>query len=231
MSPVLIRITQMILKLTFNIIISILLITLFSRLITTTYARNRIFSVDEVNHRPIAIVFGAGLWRDGSPTPVLRDRVKTATELYFAGKVEKILMSGDNRIHDYNEPAAMRTYALNLGVPDDDIVLDYAGRRTYDTCFRAGEIFGINEAILVTQRFHLARAVYTCNTLGIKSAGVPADQRLYRRSAMAYWNIREVLATVVALWEVHITKPLPVLGKPEPIFTTNQKSLDERSSG
>ncbi len=100
------------------------------------------------------------------PPRYLQDRVQTAANLYFAGKVEKLLMSGDNRFVDYNEPAVMRKVALSLGVPEEAIVLDYAGRRTYDTCYRAKAIFGVTEAILVTQAFHLPRAIYLCNRLG-----------------------------------------------------------------
>ena len=112
-----------------------------------------------------------GLWRNGTPTPVLQDRIETAADLYFAGKVEKLLMSGDNRFIYYNEPGAMREYAISLGVPEEDIVLDYAGRRTYDTCYRAKAIFGLEKAILVTQAFHMPRALYTCNQLGVESPG------------------------------------------------------------
>jgi SanA protein len=177
-----------------------------------------IFSVEKVQPKPVAIVFGAGLWRDGSPTPVLRDRVATAAELYFIGKVKKLLMSGDNSHKDYNEPAAMRAYAIQLGVSSEDIVLDYAGRRTYDTCYRAREIFKVDDAILVTQNFHLPRALYTCNALGVQSVGVSSDMRAYRRRSLAIWNLREFPATLVALWQVHISQPVPILGQPEPIF-------------
>ena len=188
------------------------------RLVTGLYAHSRVHSVGDATASPVAIVFGAGLWGDGTPTPVLRDRVATAVDLYLAGKVGKLLMSGDNRVHDYNEPGAMRDYAISLGVPAEDIVLDYAGWRTYDTCYRARDNFGVQNAILVTQGFHLPRAIYTCNNLGVSASGVPADRRVYRRGSQAYWNLREVFATNVALWEVHVTHPLPVLGNPEPIF-------------
>ena len=191
------------------------------RAITAFYALRRTASVEQIEPRRVAIVFGAGLWRDGSPTPVLRDRVETAAELYINGKVEKLLMSGDNRVAEYNEPAAMRDYALELGIPDEDIVLDYAGRRTYDTCYRASAIFEIDSAILVTQSFHLPRALYLCNMLGVDATGTPADLRTYRRRSLAYWHTRETIATLVALWDVHILRPLPVLGDPEPIFTEN----------
>lgn len=195
-----------------------LLIILAARLTTGLYARLKIYTVPDVPSRRVAIVFGAGLWRDGSPTPILRDRVAAAAELYFAGKVEKLLLSGDNRFVDYNEPEAMRQYARSLGVPSEALVLDYAGRRTYDTCYRAKAIFGLTEAILVTQAFHLPRAIYLCNHLGMDGVGVAADRRTYRRASMLYWSLREYLATVNALWEVHLLHPLPVLGDPEPIF-------------
>jgi SanA protein len=196
-----------------------LLIILAARLTTGLYARSRTYATSDVPSRRVVIVFGAGLWRNGTATPVLYDRVATAAALYHAGKVEFLLMSGDNRFIDYNEPAVMREVALSLGVPGDAIVLDFAGRRTYDTCYRARDIFQVEEAILVTQAFHLPRALYLCNQLGVDSVGVPADLHAYRKSTMLYWNLREVLATVNALWEVHISHPIPVLGEPEPIFT------------
>lgn len=195
-----------------------LLALITPRLATNLYARPRVFKVTETPPERVAIVFGAGLWRDGTPSAVLRDRIATAAELYFSGKVEKILMSGDNRFLDYNEPASMQAFAIRLGIPSDDIVLDYAGRRTYDTCYRARDIFKVQSAILVTQAFHLPRALYICNALGLPAVGVPADQREYRRPARIYWGLRESIATLVALWEVHVSRPQPVLGEPEPIF-------------
>ncbi len=182
--------------------------------IINLYASSRIYPAAQAPTRRVAIVFGAGLQWDGTPSPILRDRVATAVNLYFAGKVEKILMSGDNRFLDYNEPGAMLLYALDLGVPREAIVLDYAGRRTYDTCYRAKAIFGVTDAVLITQAFHLPRAVFTCNSLGLTADGVIADRRKYITKA----NIREIPAGAVALWDVWIGHPLPVLGNPEPIF-------------
>lgn len=192
------------------------------RLITALYASPRLYSVEESPARRVAIVFGAGLQRDGTPTPVLRDRVETAAQLYFAGKVEKLLMSGDNRFEYYNEPESMRQYALELGVPDEAIVLDYAGRRTYDTCYRAKAIFGLDDAILVTQGFHLPRALYLCNHLGMNGIGVASDNQYYRKLSRLFWGLRELPATLTALWEVHVSHPLPVLGEFEPIFPSSQ---------
>ena len=209
----------MLIKIAFIIGLTGLAVLLTPKLITSLPAWNRTQSVEDIPPDSVAIVFGAGLWRDGSPTPVLRDRVMTAAKLFFEGKVDKLLMSGDNRFDDYNEPAAMRDYAMRLGVPEAAIVLDYAGRRTYDTCYRARDIFGLDSAILVTQGFHLPRALYTCNALGVEASGVAADMRTYRRLSMAYWHTRETIATIRAILDVHVLQPLPVLGNPEPILT------------
>ena len=169
----------------------------------------------------VALVFGAGLRRDGSPTAILRDRVQSAVDLYRAGVVSKLLMSGDNRFLEYNEPGAMREYAIGLGVPPEDIVLDYAGRRTYDSCYRAKYIFGVKNAILVTQPFHLPRAVYTCRGLGLEATGYAAENVQYRKISQLYWNVREIPAILVSVIEVNITHPLPVLGDKEYIFPEN----------
>jgi len=209
---------KMLIRIVFLSLAACAAVILLFRAGTLLYARPRMHTAADVPPSRAAIVFGAGLRRDGSPTPVLQDRVQTAVELYFAGKVEKILMSGDNRFLDYNEPGAMFNYARALGVPSDDIVLDFAGRRTYDTCYRAKAIFGLEEAVLVTQRFHLPRAILLCSQLGIQAQGVPSDQRTYRRSSRAIWSARETIATFTAFIDLWVRKPLPVLGDPEPIF-------------
>jgi SanA protein len=166
---------------------------------------------------PVAIVFGAGLYRNGTPMPVLADRVATAVDLYQRGIVEKLLLSGDNRFPEYNEPEAMRRLAVQLGVPDSALVLDYAGSRTYDTCYRARFVFGVKKAILVSQDFHLPRAVYLCDQMGIESIGVDADRRAYRLSSLVQWNLREGAACFFAILEARITHPQPLLGPMEPM--------------
>jgi SanA protein len=216
--PMLRKITQMLTWAIFSLIVLILFAMFFPRFVTYVNARQLVYNVEDSPVNRVAIVFGAGLWGDGKPTVVLRDRVATATELYFSGKVDKLLMSGDNSTIYYNEPGAMKEYAIELGVPEGAIVLDYAGRRTYDSCYRASAIFEVRHATLVTQSFHLPRALYICNALGISSTGVKADQRTYRQGSLMWWSLREVPATLVAFWEVHITKPTPVLGEPEPIY-------------
>ncbi len=209
----------MLLKLLLILVVLGLLILFAPRLVTGLYARGRIYTTSRVPRQRVAIVFGAGLTRNGAATPVLVDRVTTAAKLYFEGKVEKLLMSGDNRFVNYNEPEAMRQKALSLGVPNEAIVLDYAGRRSYDTCYRSKAIFKVDQAILVTQAFHMPRVLYLCNRLGVELVGVEFDLRIYRISSMLYWNARELLATVAALWDVNIGHPVPVLGDPLPIFS------------
>lgn len=189
-----------------------------TRFVFLLFASPRTFSLEEVQKDRVAIVFGAGLLRDGSAGPVLSDRVETAVNLYHAGKVDKLLMSGDNRVVAHNEPEAMRQYALNKGVPDEDIVLDYAGRRTYDTCYRAKYIFNIESAVLVTQRFHMARSLYLCNAFGVESVGVEANNRYFLKRSRLYWNVRELFATTGAAFDVMFTHPVPVLGEVQPIF-------------
>lgn len=190
---------------------------LFPKLIVLLYSIPRTFKADDVPPERVAIIFGAGLLRDGSASPVLRDRVETAVELYQQGKVNKLLMSGDNSMIEHNEPEAMRQYALASGVLDDAIVLDYAGRRTYDTCYRAKAIFQVDSAILVTQGFHLPRALFLCNWFGVESVGVESNNNYFRKVSRFYWNTRELFATAQAVWDVYVIKPVPVLGKPEPI--------------
>jgi vancomycin permeability regulator SanA len=182
-----------------------------ARGITSLNANGRIYFEDSMPSHKVAVVFGAGV-RNGQPSAVLYDRVASAVELYRAGKVSKLLMSGDNRFANYNEPGVMRNTAMQMGVPDEDIVLDYAGRSTYETCYRASAIFGLSDAVLVTQDYHLDRAVFTCGVLGVDAVGYAADQRGYR--GMTWFQVREIGATLNAFWELFITRPAPVLGEP-----------------
>jgi SanA protein len=177
---------------------------------------NRIFhQAAETPPRPAAIVFGAGYWPSGQLSSALADRMETAIELYKADRVNKLLLTGDNRFVDYNEPAAMAAYAQSRGVPREDLVLDYAGRRTYDSCYRAGAIFGVEQAVLVTQNFHLPRALFTCDRLGLDVVGTVADRRRYLRAP--WYQLRELFALARAWLDVTLFQPLPVLGDPIPV--------------
>ncbi len=163
----------------------------------------------------IAIVFGAKVRENGEPSDALYDRIVTAAELYRAGRVKKILMSGDNPSENYDEPTAMKATAVKLGVPENDVVLDFAGRRTYDTCYRAKEIFAIQKAIVVTQEFHQARTLYLCNNLGVDSVGITANRRKYQGEN--YWAFREFFSRGSAWFEINFLPFPPVSGAREPI--------------
>jgi SanA protein len=165
----------------------------------------------------VAIVFGASVRGNGEPSSALEDRIITAVELYRSERVRKILMSGDNRFENYNEPAAMREQAIKRGVPSENVVADFAGRRTYDTCYRAKEIFGVERAVLVTHEFHLNRAIYLCQAAGIDSIGITADRRKYDDSTRRNWAWRETFAVVAAWFDVNFLKPTPIMGNKEPI--------------
>jgi SanA protein len=171
----------------------------------------------EITAQPVAIVFGAGYWPDGRLSMMLQDRLDAAFELYRAGKVQTLLFSGDNRIVDYNEPEKMLEYALACGIPREAVVLDYAGRRTYDTCYRARDIFRVSDAIVVTQRFHLPRTLETCQKLGINVQGYAADRQTYPQRYITWYWIREVPALWRAWLDLYVFQPKPILGEPLPI--------------
>ena len=161
--------------------------------------------------RPVAIVFGAA-------GDILTDRVTTGVELYKAGKVQKLLMTGDNGRDGYNEPEDMKEQAIAEGVPARDIVCDYAGFRTYDSLYRARDIFGVRSAILVSQGYHLPRALFLGKKMGLDVVGVDAARHRY--AGQAGFDLREIAAVEVAWWQVTISHPRPkYLGKQEPLFT------------
>ena len=171
------------------------------------YRRLICTSVAAAPIRPVAIVFGA-------QGDILTDRVATGVELYKAGKVRKLLMTGDNGRNGYDEPSEMKQEAMALGVPAKDIVCDYAGFRTYDSVYRAREIFGVRSAILVTQGYHLPRALFLARKMGLDVVGVDAAKRPY--VGQAAFDVREFAAVEVAWFQANVTRPRPkFLGKPE----------------
>lgn len=161
------------------------------------------------------LVLGCGVYSDGTPTPMLADRLTRGVELYEAGWADKLLMSGDNRSQYYNELATMCQVALDKGVPREDIVLDYAGLSTYDSLYRARDIFGVKKLIIVTQEYHLYRALYLARALGLEAWGVAADGQNYRGQTMR--DLREIVARDKDFFWA-ILQPEPTyLGDPEPL--------------
>jgi len=169
-------------------------------------AASRYTSVAAVPSRPVALVFGAYVMPDGTLSAMLADRVDAAVALYRNRKVGHLLFSGDNSRPDYDEVSAMLAYALHRGVPRDAITLDYAGLDTYDSCYRARAIFGVTRAILVTQEYHMPRAVYDCTSLGIDAVGLATpDWGVYDVPMMLTYTARESVADVKSIWDVHVS--------------------------
>ncbi|MCK8676960.1 SanA/YdcF family protein [Streptomyces lichenis] len=176
-------------------------------------ADSRLRTAEEVPAHDVAVVFGAGL-RQGRPTPYLAHRLDAAAGLYRDGKVKVVLVTGDNSRADYDEPDAMRGYLRERGVPDGRIVSDYAGFDTWDSCVRAKRIFGVDRAVLVTQGFHVRRAVALCRSAGIDVYGVGVDER--RDATWYYGGVRELAAAGKAALDASL-RPDPVfLGRQEP---------------
>ena len=170
---------------------------------------------DKVPASQTVLVLGASVYKNSIMSDVLKDRADTAIELYRAGKAQKILVSGDNRDKNYNETATVKKYLLRQGIPEKDIFLDYAGFDTYDSLYRAKNIFKVKSLIISTQKFHLPRAIFIARGLGIEAYGVPADKRQYKNQE---FNIgRELLATVKAYFDVYFGAKPSFLGEPIPI--------------
>ena len=161
-----------------------------------------------------ALVLGAGVKASGEPTQVLEGRLSAALQLYRQQKVPWILVSGDNRTMQYNEPQAMRRWLEKRGVPGESIVSDYAGRRTHGSLVRAREVFGLDRLVVVTSDFHMARALFLAKRVGIDAVGVQSDTSAMGAAAALKFRLREYLARHRAQWDVWSPPPV-ILGPKE----------------
>ena len=176
----------------------ITIITLiFSFFITNFYVvlsvKNRVITNNDyknIKDVQCIIILGAGI-RGDEPSPLLRDRLDKGIELYFEGVAPKIIMSGDHGKKNHDEVNVMKDYAIDKGVPSEDIFMDHAGFSTYDTMYRAKNVFGVKKAIIVTQKYHIYRSLYIANQIGIDAYGVPT---LIKRKNAVFREVREVLA-------------------------------------
>ena len=161
------------------------------------------------------LVLGCAVWADNEPSPMLRDRLDTAISLYKAGAAPKLLLSGDNSIVEYSEPDCMLKYTLAQGVPPEDIFLDYAGFSTYESVYRSHAVFMADRLIVVTQKYHLFRALKACEALGIEAKGVASNQQKY--AGRFYREAREVLARDKDLFKGIIKAKPTYLGDEIPV--------------
>ncbi|MFE4047973.1 vancomycin high temperature exclusion protein [Streptomyces sp. YIM B13518] len=174
---------------------------------------DRLRTTADVPHTDVAVVFGAGLW-DGEPSPYLARRLDAAAELYRAGRIEVVLVTGDNSREEYDEPDAMRAYLTRHGVPGARIVSDYAGFDTWDSCVRAKKIFGVDRAVLISQGFHIRRAVALCEAAGVTPYGVGVDDR--HDVTWYYGGVREIFAAGKAALDAAFRPDPHFLGPREP---------------
>lgn len=190
--------------------------------------KDRIISPENassVSDADCILVLGAGIRTDGSPSPMLQDRLNTGIELYQNGAAPKLLMSGDHGRKKYNEVQTMKDIALDQGVPSEDVFMDHAGFSTYDSLYRARDVFQARKVIIVTQKYHLYRALYIARSLGLDAWGVSADTRRYRGQSQR--DFREILARDKDFF-VSVFKPLPkYLGDTIPITGNGDLTNDE----
>ncbi len=170
----------------------------------------------------VAIVLGAKVYPDASLSAMLADRVDTGIDLYESGKVKKLLMSGDHGRKGYDEVNAMRARAVERGVPENDIFTDHAGFSTYESMVRAKKVFKVTDAIIVSQDFHLPRALFVARDAGLKAQGVAADRRPYLTGRAS--RLREYAANVKALWETAVNAEPTYLGPTIPIIGDGRAS-------
>lgn len=194
--------------------LALFLFILLSNILVHFSSASHIYeNIEEAEVVETAIVLGAAIYSDGDLSPIYKDRVDTAFELYQAGKVSKILASGDNSTVEHNEVNPVRNYLLARGIPDADIYLDHAGFDTYSTMYRARDIFEVSSVIIVTQSFHLPRAVFIARALGIDAYGVPADDGSLKISNY----IREIFANEKAILNIVLQRKPKYLGDTIPI--------------
>jgi SanA protein len=193
-------------------ILLIITVSLASFIVIQRYDRYSINSTQDIGPKSVVIVFGGGV-TETEPLPLLKDRLNTAKKLYDSGKISKILLSGDNRFLDYNEPAVMYNYMIDLGVSSSVLQVDFAGRSTYETCERAVKIFGLRDAVLVSESTHLPRAMYLCKHFGLNPKGFASDGESASGLQIGQrW--REVLARNKAMFNTYIIGEETVLGEP-----------------
>lgn len=181
--------------------------------------------VSELPSTYAALVLGAHVSKDGVPSNFLQDRLDMAFHLYNQHKVKRLLLSGDHGTLDYDEVNNMRNYLLKKGANTNDIFLDHAGFDTYNSIVRAREIFGIHEMVVVSQEFHLQRALYIAKKMDVKAYGIVADKSNY--GSLRYLKFREKIACVKAFMEVVINKEPRFLGEKIPITGDSRKSYDK----
>lgn len=171
------------------------------------------------------LILGAGLRPDGTPSPMLKERLDRGIELYKSGVSSKIIMSGDHENDDHDEVNAMKDYVTSQGIPSDAIYMDHAGISTYDSVYRAKEIFDASNIVIVTQKYHLHRAIHIAHSLGLNAYGVDAQKTVYR--GQTYREIREILARIKDFFKCLIKPESTHMGDTIPVSAGGNYTNDK----
>ncbi|TBL74689.1 hypothetical protein EYB31_24985 [Paenibacillus thalictri] len=192
-----------------------------------SYANPYIMSAGEVPEADAIMVLGAFVYPNGNVSTMLRDRLETAIDISREGKSAKIIVSGDHGRTDYDEVNTMKQYLMKQQFRDDDVFMDHAGFNTYQSMYRARDIFKVHKLIIVTQQYHLSRAVYLARKMGLEAYGVAADKQDYG-NVMIKYKAREMLARSKDFINVNVTKPQPkFLGEAIPVTTSGTLTNDK----
>lgn len=188
-----------------------------ANVVTVAATRDRVVTVNgaasELASDPAdaVVVLGASVYADGTPSDILADRLEVACDLYKAGAVRAVIVSGDNRTSHYNESDAMKAYCVALGVPSEAVYVDHAGNTTYESMWRARYVFGAERIVVATQAYHLYRAMFTADCLGMQVWGVPCDKGAYDNQRA--YSVREVLARAKDFYAALLRLPVETSGE------------------
>lgn len=217
-------------KRTMSIFISLLIVSLIIVILAISNVnsyKKYIYNIEDIpKGKDAIIVLGAGVKNDGTPSDILADRLETSIEVYNEGAAGALILSGDHGREEYNEVGAMKDYVLKNNIDESIVFMDHAGFSTYDTMYRAKEIFKVKSAVIVTNEYHLPRALYIARKLGIEAYGVKSDKRRYQ--LMDSYKKREALAKLKDFAYVNILKPEPkFLGESIPVSTSDGRLTEE----
>lgn len=181
------------------IVVAVFNLIVYIRVVNKYSGRIKTLENISQNYRA-ALVFGAGLKTRDVPSDMLEDRLMAAIKVYQAGKVDYLVLSGDSSMPNHNEVQAMKNLAVEEGLPEEALLLDYWGLSTYDSCYRAKKILHLDKVILITQKYHLNRALYVCNEIGLDAIGFSSEDKYY--SKLWFYSLREIPATLADFWKL-----------------------------
>lgn len=202
------------LSMVLGLVLAAVFVVVATNVVTVAMGKHLIVDAEtaEAYDADAIVVLGASVFVDGTPSNILQDRLDDGIALYFSGAAPKIIMSGDNSTESYNEVKAMKDYAISQGVPSEDVFCDHAGFSTYESMYRAKYVFGAERIIVATQTYHLYRALYSAQCLGMEAVGVPSDYREY--SNQTQYDIREIPARTKDFFKSLFKVPSTFVGEP-----------------